>query len=159
MNHDTQKSSLGLEETLKSLIWQGNLGTQEDLVEALHKAGYEVSQSKVSRLLRKLMVVKVKNEKGETVYALPKEPIPPSTHSPLAHLILKIDANESTVVIYTSPGSAPLIARLLDYHEKESTILATLAGDDTIFVAPKSIKQIKKTLSEVKDLLANISTK
>ena len=135
------------------------MNTQGALVKALRKQGYDVSQSKVSRLLRKLTVVKIKNEQDETVYALPKEPVPPSTTSPLAQLILNIDANENLVVIYTSPGSASLIARLLDYHHKESTILATLAGDDTIFVAPKSTKHIQKTLDEVRELLANIATK
>lgn len=125
-------------------------------MKALQKKGFDVNQSKISRLLRKLTAIKIKNERGETVYALPKEPAPPSAKSPLIHLILNIAANENLVVIQTSPGSASLIARLIDYHERESTILATLAGDDTIFVAPKSIKDIEKTLTEVKRLLARI---
>ncbi len=151
-----KRSRPPLEDALKTLIWEDNHGTQEGLTEALTRQGYSVSQSKVSRLLRQLRAVKVNNERGETVYALPKESIPPSTQSPLTHLILKIVSNETLVVIFTSPGSASLIARLLDYHDRETSILATLAGDDTIFVAPKSIKKIKQTLNEVKELLANI---
>ena len=148
-----------LTEATKILIRDQAVGTQEELVEALSKLGYDVNQSKISRLLRKLMAIKVKNEQGQTIYALPKEPAPPSTKSAVSHLIIDIRANENLVVIQTSPGSASLIARLLDYHQKDTTILATLAGDDTIFVAPKSIKHIQDTIKEVKELLPLIGEK
>jgi transcriptional regulator of arginine metabolism len=46
-----------------------------------------------------------------------------------------------------------LIARLLDYRQKETEIIGTVAGDDTIFVVPASTKRIDKTLREVKSLL------
>ena len=145
-----------LVEATKTLIREQAIGTQEELVEKLAARGYEVNQSKISRLLRKLTVVKIQNEDGTTIYALPKEPAPPSTQSSVSHLIIDIIANENLVIIQTSPGSASLIARLLDYHQKDSTILATLAGDDTIFVAPKSIKHIRETIKEVKELLPPI---
>jgi len=144
-------------EAIKQLIHTGTVATQEDLVSQLGDLGYEVNQSKISRSLRKLMVMKVKNDQGQTVYALPKEPIPPSTQSPLSQLVLDITANESLIVVRTSPGSASLLARLLDYHQEKSQILGTLAGDDTIFIAPKSIKNIAQALQEVKDSLLSIT--
>ncbi len=150
-------SKENLPEAVKSLIKKGLVGTQEEIVDILTREGYDVNQSKISRLLRKLLAVKIKNDQGETIYTLPKEPIPPSTKTPLTHLVLDIAANENLVVIQTSPGSASLIARMLDYHETNTNILATIAGDNTIFVAPKSANQIKKTLEEVKRLLATIS--
>lgn len=148
-----------LAEATKTLIRDHAVGTQEELVERLTKQGYEVNQSKISRLLRKLMALKIKDEEGRTIYALSKEPAPPSTKSAVSHLIIDIIANESLVVIQTSPGSASLIARLLDYHQKDSTILATIAGDDTIFVAPKSVKNIHETIKEIKELLPPIGGK
>lgn len=145
-----------LNEAIKVLLRQEKIGTQEEIVAILRDQGYDVNQSKVSRMLRKLMATKLKSDSGKTVYALPKEPAPPSTKATLLHLVLDVSANENLVVIQTSPGSASLIARMLDYHEAESTILGTLAGDDTIFIAPKSVKDIQKTLNEVKQLLANV---
>jgi transcriptional regulator of arginine metabolism len=56
------------------------------------------------------------------------------------------------IVVHTSPGSASLIARFLDYRHKETEILGTVAGDDTIFIVPKSIKRIHHTLKEVEAL-------
>ena len=145
-----------LTEAIKLLLWTGKITTQNKLVRALRLQGYNVNQSKISRSLHALSVMKVKNEAGQTVYSLPQEPVPPSTKSPLTQLILKITANETLIFVKTSPGSASLIARLLDYHQKDSAILATIAGDDTIFIAPKSVKQIQKALSEVKISLEKV---
>ena len=141
---------------IKLLLWTGKITTQNELVRKLRLQGYDVNQSKISRFLHTFPVMKVKNEAGQTIYSLPKEPVPPSTKSPLNQLILKITANETLIFVKTSPGSASLIARLLDYHQKDSAILATIAGDDTIFIAPKSVKHIQKALAEVKVSLENV---
>jgi len=151
MEKKTKNSALL--QALITLLQEGTVSTQQAICETLEAQGFSINQSKISRLLDKLAAVKVKNAQGQTIYRLPKE-VPPPTHTPLNQLILKIDANENMVIIQTSPGSAPLIARMLDYQDANSEILATLAGDDTIFVAPKSVKHTQAALSEIKKLLA-----
>ncbi len=138
---------------LRELLKSREAATQEDICLALEKQGYEINQSKVSRWLRKVGAIKVTNNRGEVVYSLPREPAPPSPHTPLKDLILDVQSNESLVVILTSPGSASVVARVLDYHQNSTEILAAIAGDDTIFVAPKSVKQMTKLLREVRQLL------
>ena len=144
---------------LSEILRRGNASTQQEICQELAAKGFAINQSKISRLLHKSGAIKVKNSHGQTGYRLPKELAPPLTQAPLTHLILKIAANENLVIIQTSPGSASLIARMLDYQNSESEILATLAGDDTIFVAPKSVKRINATFDEVKQLLAGIEPK
>lgn len=97
--------------------------------------------------------IKVVNAKGQTIYSLAREPAPPSMDTPIRDLILDIVANEALVVIFTSPGSASMVARVLDYNQITTQILGTIAGDDTIFVAPKSTKEIRKLVEEIKGLL------
>lgn len=142
-----------LMEALRSLLLGGEASTQEDICEVLEKRGYDVNQSKVSRLLRKIGAVKVVNTRGQTIYSLPREPAPPTMNTPLRNLILEVASNETMVVIFTSPGSASMVARILDYTQISSEVLGTIAGDDTIFVAPKSIKDIKKLHNEINELL------
>lgn len=142
-----------LTEDLRRLLLEGKVATQEDVCSALEKLGHEVNQSKVSRLLRKIGAVKSKNEQGQIVYRLPLEPAPATPNSQLSSLIIDVVANEVTIVVYTSPGSAQLIARILDYHKKKIQILATIAGDDAIFVAPRSIKTIEFSAKEIRKLL------
>lgn len=143
---------------LSEILRRGDAATQQEMCEELSRLGFSVNQSKISRLLTKLAAIKVKNAQGQTGYRLPKELAPPPSQTPLQHLILRIVTNENLVVIQTSPGSASLIARMLDYQNSESEILATLAGDDTIFVAPKSAKRIQAAFEEVKKLLAGIES-
>lgn len=141
-----------LVEALKELLFSREAQTQDDLSAALIKKGFEVNQSKISRLLRKMGAIKVENTKGQTVYSLPREPSPPTPKTELKELILDVLANEALVVIFTSPGSASMVARMLDYAQIDTDILGTVAGDDTIFVAPKSIKETKALKDEIKAL-------
>lgn len=146
-------SKFALIDDLRRLLMEGKVATQEELCAELESLGHPVNQSKVSRMLRKIGAVKSKDEHGEIVYRLQLEPAPPTTTSQLSSLIIDVDANETTIVVYTSPGSAQLIARILDYHKKQINILATIAGDDAIFVAPTSIKNIAHSVKEIRKLL------
>lgn len=147
------KDSRDLIEALRLLLQRRKATTQEDICLELEKQGYEINQSKASRLLRKIGAIKVVNVHDQVVYSLPREPAPPSLNVPLRDLILDITSNETLIVIFTSPGSASMIARILDYHQISAEILGTIAGDDTIFVAPKSIKEINKVFKGIKKIL------
>lgn len=142
-------------DALKDLLMGRNANTQEDLCKALESQGYEINQTKVSRLLRKIGAVKVVNTQGEVVYSLPREPSPPTMNTPIRQLIVDVIANETTIVILTSPGSASMVARLLDYQQMPNDVIGTIAGDDTIFVAPRSTKETKNVAERIKNLLLN----
>ncbi|MBS3905280.1 MAG: hypothetical protein KGZ39_08145 [Simkania sp.] len=153
---DKKKSGNNIQplvDALRKLLMGRKSNSQETICTALERLGYEVNQTKISRLLRKVGAVKIINPQGQTVYSLPREPAPPSMKTCIRDLILDIVANETTVVISTSPGSASMVARVLDYNQITTAILGTIAGDDTIFVAPKTIKDIHKLTEEIKSLL------
>jgi len=133
---------------LRDLLKKGSNATQDMLSNALEAQGHRVNQSKVSRLLGKINAIKFKNDQGEMVYRLPHDATPPSITTSVSELVIDIVANESTIIIRTSPGSASLIARILDH--KTCHILGTIAGDDTIFVAPESVADIDNTLSLIR---------
>jgi len=148
-----QRTNTRLIEDLKALLLEGHAETQQSIQLALEKKGYTITQSKVSRLLRKIGAIKSKNEDGQIVYQLPKEPPPPTTTNQLASLIIDIDAKETIIMINTSPGSAQLIARMVDYHKKQLNVLGTIAGDDTVFVVPRSVEQIETVLNSIQAIL------
>ena len=138
---------------LRQLLLESKVTTQEDICAALEKLGHVINQSKVSRLLRKLSAVKSKNEQGQVVYRLPQEPAPPTLNDQIDSLLMGVSANETNIIVTTSPGAAQLVARILDYHKGSLKILGSIAGDDTIFIAPVSTKQIEASISAIKDLL------
>ncbi|RUO41735.1 transcriptional regulator ArgR [Pseudidiomarina aestuarii] len=143
-------------DAFKALLKQERYGSQTAIVEALKDRGFSnISQSKVSRLLSKYGAVRTRNARQEMVYCLPPELGIPSTRAPLTQLVLDIQHNDVMVIIRTTPGAAQLIARLLDSVGKQEGVLGTIAGDDTIFIAPLKVSEIDFTLQKVKELFEN----
>lgn len=150
------RKSTSLDEAVKDLLRSGKVGSQEEIVNALEVQGYEVNQSKISRLLRKIGAVKVTNEHKQIIYTLPIEPAPPTSKNILSQLITNISCNETLIVIHTNPGSASLIARLLDHHRQEFNILGTVAGDDTLFITPISIKKVASVAEAIRQFISQL---
>ncbi len=144
-------------QAFKAILKTESFGSQSEIVDALKNDGFDnVSQSKVSRMLSKYGAVRTRNARQEMVYSLPPELGVPTTKSPLRQLVLDIEHNDVMIIIRTSPGAAQLIARLLDSVGKAEGVLGTIAGDDTIFIAPISVKNINFTLGKVTELFEKV---
>lgn len=148
----TQADARARLQTLRKLLEEGEVSTQEELAEALEKKNFSVTQSTISRDLRRIGAVKTISAVGEVVYRLPDELMlpsaPPVLTSGIKGLLLSIEHNGSMIVIKTPPGSASLVAHHLDLTKPDG-ILGTIAGDDTIFVAPASVKKISSTMDAI----------
>ncbi|APC96209.1 arginine repressor [Francisella frigiditurris] len=138
---------------LRQLILSKEFSSQNDICDTLELLGYSASQSKVNRMLKKIGAIKVKNEKKALVYKIPNEPAPPIMTDNISSLVISVSANEVMVVIDTAPGAAQLVARTLDYNKNSFEIIGIVAGDDTIFVAPSSIKNINKLKINIENFL------
>ncbi|MGI5308023.1 transcriptional regulator ArgR [Rheinheimera sp. WS51] len=152
-----QAKQEALIQAFKAVLKTEGYGSQSDIVDALKKEGFDnISQSKISRMLNKYGAVRTRNAKEEMVYTLPAELSVPTTRSPLRQLVLDIEHNDVMIIVRTSPGAAQLIARLLDSIGKAEGVLGTIAGDDTIFIAPQSVKNINFTLQNITDLFEKV---
>lgn len=138
---------------LRTLLTSGEASTQEAICLALQARGHVVNQSKVSRELRKIGAVKTKNKQGQVVYSLPWEPAPPRVMDTIAQLVLDIEANEQVAMVLTSPGAAQVVARIIDHHRDELNTLGSIAGDDSVLVIPKRIKDIDLVVKRLQALL------
>jgi transcriptional regulator of arginine metabolism len=135
---------------LRKLLEEGRISTQEELANELRNQKFVVTQSTVSRDLSRLNAIKTRDASGNIVYRLPEDietPVPLPA-SDLKGLLLSVRHNGSLIVIQTAPGSASLVARQLDQSRPEG-VLGTIAGDDTIFVAPSSAKRINETIQTI----------
>ena len=136
---------------LRKLLESGKNSTQEELREMLESKGHDVNQSTISRDLRKIGAIKGTDNKGRTIYRLSESASETTFVSQsVPDLITSITHNDSMIVIHTSPGSASLVARHLDIN-RPADILGTIAGDDTIFVAPSKDYSIKQTITAIKE--------
>lgn len=150
MSIKTQSDPMQRLNVLRGLLEEGKISTQEELVEELRKQKFVVTQSTISRDLTRLSAVKTRDATGRIVYRLPHDvvEVAPLPASNLKGLMVDIQHNGSLIVIRTTPGSASLIASQLDLTKPEG-ILGTIAGDDTIFVAPKSPRTIQRTIDAI----------
>lgn len=124
-------------EAIKQLLRSQRIGSQEELGELLAKKGFEVTQATLSRDLAKLKARRVTLPEGGTVYELEefKAAVEEDALAGLRQLVTGVDFNESLVVVMTTPGAASVVAQGID-RARLSSVLGSIAGDDTIFVAP-----------------------
>ena len=127
-------------EALKMLISSNELGSQEEVLQALKREGFKITQATLSRDLKQLKVAKAASMNGKYVYVLPNETMYKRVHKPLSAIemtrtpgFISINYSGNIGVIKTRPGYASSIAYNLDNSEIED-ILGTIAGDDTIFI-------------------------
>jgi transcriptional regulator of arginine metabolism len=128
------------------------IATQEELLAALSGAGFRATQATLSRDLARLGARRVSRPEGGTVYELGDGAPERTGLGALRGLVAGITANASLVVIRTHPGSAPAIARAIDLAEI-SEVLGTIAGDDTIFVAPAGGLRPRRLAARLAELL------
>lgn len=144
---------------LREILTKGNARTQSEIQKALEEKGAPCSQSKVSRLLNQIGAVKVVDSHGKTQYKLPHEVglihelTSPQEKAMIHQWVLNIAANENLIIIHTTPGAAGMVARIIDQHRESLDVLGTLAGDDTIFISPKSSAEITKSQELISQLL------
>ncbi len=130
--------SLSRREAIRNLIRTEQIGTQEELRERVAKLGFDVTQATLSRDLARLRARRVTLASGGSVYEIEGAPAVLPREGDLERvrdMVTDIVAGDSLVVVHTLPGAANAVARALDGTRLPEQI-GTLAGDDTIFLAP-----------------------
>jgi len=119
---------------LRELLAAGGASSQEALQRALEARGIHAAQATISRDLVSIGATRV-SAAGGARYGVPAGdaalPI-----EPVRGLVEAVDSNGLLIVVRTKASAAPAIARALD-DARLPDVLGTLAGDDTIFVAPR----------------------
>lgn len=145
---------------LREILIEGKARTQSEIQQELERHGISSSQSKISRLLHQIGAVKVVDNQGKTQYRLPNEAglihelTSPQEKAVIRQWVLSVVANETLIIVHTTPGAAGMVARIIDQHRVDLDVLGTIAGDDTIFVASKNNKRIAETIRMIAQLFS-----
>lgn len=139
------------------LIVKKEIGTQEELMEELNKAGYHVTQATVSRDIREMKLTKVALSDGKLRYVAYRE-----TEDDLAEKykrifrdgFLSMDNAQNILVIRTVSGMAMAVAAALDHMELHE-IVGSIAGDDTIMCAIRSVDDTISVMNKLEEALEN----
>lgn len=142
---------------IMELVENQEISTQEELAEALKKAGFEVTQATISRDIKELRFVKIPTGNNTYRYGLPPERSNfPQNDERLKRMIqdsvVSLDYSENLVVLRTYPGNAQAVASLIDGAEWES-VIGTVAGDDTILLVVKPLGQVENLIKKIRSLM------
>jgi len=122
------------------IISSREVGSQEELLNALQEEGFKLTQATLSRDLKQLKVAKASTMRGNYVYVLPNDTMYKRVSTPgniremmAENGVLSLNFSGNMGVIKTRPGYASAIAWNIDSSDVPQ-ILGTIAGDDTIFI-------------------------
>lgn len=122
------------------LINRFPITTQEELSDHLKNEGFDVTQSTVSRDIKKLRLTKTLDSNGKYRYQLPQQNVS-NTQNGFLNLVdtsvVSVEYAMNIVVVKTYAGMAQAVCAAFDSMNYES-VVGTIAGDDTIFIVCKS---------------------
>ncbi len=137
-------------EAVARLIRTRHIATQEELLAALTAEGFDATQATLSRDLARLGARRVSEPGGGTRYELSAEERRDGLDA-VGRLVASVSCNGSLVVVRTHPGSAPAVARAVDLADVPD-ILGSIAGDDTVFIAPVRERHARALAERVRRL-------
>ncbi|HEX3905414.1 MAG TPA: arginine repressor [Polyangia bacterium] len=119
---------------IREILGGRPVGSQGELLRRLGARGIHASQATLSRDMAILGVRRAVGPDGPRYHvdgnggALPLDPV--------RRLVDGVESNGALVIVRTKSSAAAAVARALD-EAGLAEVMGTLAGDDTVFVAPR----------------------
>ena len=142
------------QEAILELVKTQEIETQEELAEKLNEAGFTVTQATISRDIRELKLSKIQRGSRQIYASLTEQRY--SGHNKytdiLKHSFVSVDMAQNILVVKTASGTAMAFATALDsLHWNE--IVGTIAGDDTVMCAIRTVEDTKKLMIRLEEIL------
>ncbi|MDE6607372.1 MAG: arginine repressor [Lachnospiraceae bacterium] len=137
------------------LIEKHDIETQEELADFLKEAGFYVTQATVSRDIRELQLSKIPTGDGKQKYIVLRQDDSHLVDKYIRVLkdgLLSMDMAQNILVIKTVSGMASAVAVAVDAM-KFKEIVGSIAGDDTIMMAVRTIEDTKVVMEKIHKML------
>lgn len=137
------------------IISEHSVETQDELLSLLKSEGIKATQATISRDIKDLRLVKTLGSDGKYRYissGVDSQDLRTNFSSLFKSSVSAVDVAQNIVVIRTLSGMAQAVCASLDGADF-SSVVGTIAGDDTIFVACRSEQQAVSFSQELKAIL------
>ena len=140
-------------QAITDIVGTRRVRNQAELAAALRKAGHKVTQPTLSRDIAELGLVK-----GHAGYTLPEQAEQPAVsgsefRATIRRFVYEVFVSNNLVMVKTFTGSASFVAYVLERAGWEG-LVGTIAGEDSILVMAKSVKEAKHISRQIRDLLS-----
>lgn len=147
----------GRQTVIIDIISQKNIETQQQLMDELAARGITTTQATLSRDIRDLKLIKEPSSDGGARYVRKEDPEEEQRADNVIRVLLKpsVKSYESAmnlVVIKTFPGLASAACAAIDGMDIPG-LVGTIAGDDTFFIAMKTVQQAEELVERMHVLL------
>ena len=138
------------------IIANKNIETQEQLLAELQAKGFRATQATISRDIKELRIVKELTSLGAYRYTVSASDLGSSFSARLNTIfrecVISFDYAQNIIVVRTLPGLASAAGSAIDTMNL-STIVGTLAGDDTVMIVMRDTNAAATLCGEIKSLL------
>ena len=143
---------------IKAIIQTQEIGSQEELAQALSKEGVNMTQATLTRDLKLLKVVQGFSPKGRSIYMLPENPYYRRVRehrqegTAIRNGFMSVKFSGQLAVIKCRPGYASGLASDIDNaHFPE--VIGTIAGDDTALLVMKDNASAITLYHEIEEII------
>ena len=154
MNQKTQRFA-----TIRKIIRNELIASQEELIARLRESGVEITQSTLSRDLKFMNVAKVPHKDKGYIYVLPNTAQHESNvSSNISDNITSLTFSGNLGILKTKSGYASAISVPIDNLDSPD-ILGTIAGDNTVLLILRedaNRNQIIESLVRIFPMMSNI---
>ena len=149
-------SKIKRQQKILDSIKQYEIETQEELIAILRNAGFNVTQATVSRDINELRLEKTEGILKKFRYSLPVTENSFSSENAgiLKGLVISVVPTNNLIVIRTKTGSANAAANIID-ELNATSVLGSIAGDDTILLILSTKKDADNFALRVKEAIKN----
>jgi len=141
---------------IMEIITARNIENQEQLLEALQAEGFNSTQATISRDIKELRIVKELSNLGTYRYATSTGEIGNSFTARLNKIfrecVISYDYAQNIIIIRTLPGLASAAGSAVDAMDL-STVVGSLAGDDTVMIVMRDTNAAAAFCGEIKNLI------
>lgn len=137
------------------IIAEHSIETQDELLTRLREEGFKATQATISRDIKDLRLVKTLGSDGKYRYVSASRSstdIRTNFSNLFSTSVNSIDIAQNLVVIKTLSGMAQAVCAALDSADYPS-VVGTIAGDDTIFIACRTADLAVSLTEELKKLI------
>ncbi|MGX6970601.1 arginine repressor [Vagococcus bubulae] len=135
---------------IKKIIFEENVGKQEELVMLLKERGIPVTQATVSRDIKELNLIKQVDDQGEFKYILPKNDTTEKRRleKMMETSFIKIDTMDNLVNLQLEPGVGVIIGKLVEFVYEDS-LFTVVANDDKLLIITRTNEQARMLEREI----------
>jgi transcriptional regulator of arginine metabolism len=160
MNIHASGDVLRRREEILSIVRQTAVHSQDELLDALRRRGFRVTQPTLSRDLRELGLIKTPNGYVSPESLAPLAPVAAFTpresrehrfEQLVRDSVLSAEAAGNLVVVKTPVAAAQPVASAIDALQFEGA-MGTIGGDDTIFIAFRTPAAANRFATRVQQL-------